>query len=116
MDITIEWIARNFNKFNRQYFNGQLPTPRFIVVDTRRMLGQCGAKNWRAVRPDFYIKMSNHFDRSEYQFQNTLIHEMIHLYFQSKRMWNVRHGREFQMVARSFDKYGWDIHTKSKVG
>lgn len=116
MDITIDWIARNFNKFNRQYFNSELPTPRFIVVDTRQMLGQCGAKNWRALRPDFYIKMSNHFDRSEYQFQNTLIHEMIHLYFQSKRMWNVRHGREFQMMARSFDKYGWDIHTKSKVG
>lgn len=111
MKVNRTWIENNFNKFNAEYFEGKLPIPTFQICNTYRMLGQCGAKNWKAEHPNFVIKISNYFDRTEKEFQNTLIHEMIHLHFQSNKDWKESHGKKFQAMARSFDKYGWNIHT-----
>lgn len=115
MKVTRTWIATNFDTFNKEYFNGKLPIPNFLLCNTYRMLGQCGAKNWRSAQPNFYIKISNYFERTEHEFKTTLLHEMIHLYFQSKADWKEGHGRKFQAMARTFDKYGYDIHTKSNL-
>lgn len=112
MILTTTWMANNFAQFNIKYFHAMLPTPRFIIVDSNAFFGQCGAKNWRAEHPDFYLKLSNHTERTEYQFQCTLLHEMIHLYWQSKGEWNVGHGDKFVEMALRFRRMGWDIHIK----
>ena len=114
MKLTTTWMAANFAKFNRKYFNAGLPTPRFIIVDSEVFLGQCGAKNWRSMNPDFYLKLSCHTERSEYQYQCTLLHEMIHLYWQSKGEWKVRHGDKFVEMALRFRKLGWNVSTGPK--
>lgn len=115
MILTIQFIEQTFKRFNVDYFNNELPMPKFQITNTHRMLGQCCAKNWRSPHPNFFIKISNHFDRRSHDFKNTILHEMIHLFFQSKGMWKVGHGKEFQQMARSFDKYGWNIQTKEKI-
>lgn len=114
MILTTTWMAKNFAQFNIKYFHAMLPTPRFIIVDSKAFFGQCGAKNWRAEHPDFYLKLSNHTERTEYQFQCTLLHEMIHLYWQSKGEWNVGHGDKFVEMALQFRKLGWDVSTGQK--
>lgn len=117
MNLTIDWIATTFAKFNCEYFNNELPTPRFLIVQSDKILGQCGAKHWRT-HPDFFIKLSNLNERTEYQYQCTLLHEMIHLYWQSKGEWNVHHGKKFVDMAMRFKRMGWDLpmpkNTKKK--
>lgn len=110
MELTTAWMSTNFVRFNRMYFNAGLPTPRFFIVDSKEFFGQCGAKNWRAKHPNFYLKLSIHTERTEYQYQCTLLHEMIHLYWQSKGEWNVGHGDKFVEMALLFRRLGWNIH------
>ena len=110
MTLTTAWMSENFARFNREYFNAGLPTPRFIIVDSTKFYGQCGAKNWRAEHPDFYLQLSIHKERTEYLYQCTLLHEMIHLYWQSKGEWDVGHGDKFVEMALLFRRLGWNIH------
>lgn len=109
MELTEEWIAYYFYIFNREYFGNELPTPRFLIIQSNKVRGQCTAKHWRSGCPDFYIKLNNRFEQTEYQYQCTLLHEMIHLYFQSRGEWNVGHGEKFREVAIRFRNIGWNI-------
>ena len=111
MKVNYTWIEKNFNEFNEKYFNGALPTPHFEVCNTKSFLGQASYKGRTSGNLSYKIKISNFYDRKEKEFQNTLIHEMIHLYFYDAKKYSVHHGKEFQSMARSFDKYGWDIRT-----
>lgn len=110
MELTTTWMSTNFARFNRKYFKAGLPTPRFVIVDSKEFFGQCGAKNWRAKHPNFYLKLSIHTERTEYQYQCTLLHEMIHLYWYSKGEWNVGHGDKFVEMALQFRRLGWNVH------
>lgn len=109
MELTTEWMAEKFAKFNTQYFNSELPTPKFAIINTWRENGSCGAKNWRTEHPNFTIRLSNHYERTEYQYQCTLLHEMIHLYWQSKGEWKVGHDEKFVEMAMRLREMGWDI-------
>lgn len=109
MELTTEWMADNFAKFNKEYFNSELPTPQFVIIDRLKVLGSCGAKNWRAEHPNFVIRLSNHYERSAYDYQCTLLHEMIHLHWQSKGEWSVKHGEKFVEMAMRIREMGWDI-------
>lgn len=109
MELTTEWMAENFAKFNTQYFNSELLIPKFAIINTWRKNGSCGAKNWRTEHPNFTIRLSNHFERTEYDYQCTLLHEMIHLYWQSKGEWEVGHGEKFVEMAMRLREMGWDI-------
>lgn len=114
--ITKMVIEGLFNKFNKEYFGERLPTPIIYINQSRKALGLCSYKlNKLNGTVTHTIKISNFYDRPMHDIEQTLIHEMIHLYFHSKGMYHVKHGREFQDMARTFDKYGYDIHTTSKV-
>lgn len=39
MNITIDWIATTFAKFNCEYFNDELPTPQFLIIQPEKILG-----------------------------------------------------------------------------
>lgn len=108
MQPSEQWMAANFHHLNDICFNGQLPTPQFLVVTSTKFNGQCGAKNWRAEHPNFFIKL-NQNPRTEWRLKNTLLHEMIHLYFQSQGMWDVRHGEQFQRMVMTMNRRGWDV-------
>lgn len=106
---------------NERFFNRNLPTPTFIVNHSNSYLGQCSWKpkttlNRRNTDQLCYaIRISNRHSRNEGDFLNTLLHEMIHLYFYSIGKLNVGHGEEFQEMGRSFDKYGFNIQTRGPI-
>lgn len=121
MFINKSWIQRNFILLNNRFFNGTLPTPKFIVNRSTQYLGLCSYECCtniltRRVTPVSYsITISNNHSRNEGDFLNTLLHEMIHLYFYSIGKLYVGHGWEFQQMGRRFDKYGFNIQTSNEI-
>lgn len=121
MYVNLNWIERNFAIMNDRFFNSCLPTPVFVVNHSDSYLGQCSYSYKRSIfgrhtGPISYaIRISNRYSRNEGDFLNTLLHEMIHLYFYSIGKLNVGHGKEFQEMGRSFDKYGFNIQTRSDL-
>ena len=121
MYVDINWIERNFALMNERFFGSRLPTPRFAIDNSCKHLGQCSYtckrnRFGRRVGPMHYtIRLSNYYSRPESNILNTLLHEMIHLHFYSIGKLNVGHGPEFQEMGRSFDKYGFNIQTRSDL-
>lgn len=115
MQIDILWLRRWFDTFNRQYFDGGLPTPRFHIGHSRTRLGTLSYKRkmtFRGMRLyDFALGMSNYYDQSEHQFQSVLLHEMIHLSIAAAGLKDTApHGVVFRGTMSRLNREGWNIH------
>lgn len=121
MRVTLNWMIENFYHLNQDYFDGALPMPKLCVDASEWRFGQCSMKGgeWKfgkwVKRPIYRISMSNNWDRPEGDSLNTLLHEMIHLYFYSQNRTDIGHGKEFMQMGRSFDKYGFNIQKRSSL-
>lgn len=112
------------DKFNAEYFDGKLNVPTFEIMRTKSVLGQC---TWKWNRNyltgektpyAFRIRISNMFDRSEVDYKNTILHEMIHLYIRQNNIkdTNKHHGRVFYAIAdRINNQGGWHIARTDSV-
>lgn len=120
MQITISWLRANFQTFNRRYFDGGLPEPRYHIGRSRTRLGSLSFKRkrtWRkVVNYDYTLGMSNYYDQNEHQFQSVLLHEMIHY---SIAYTGIRdsspHGIVFRGIMDRLNRDGWDIHVSSST-
>lgn len=113
MVLTIGFISENFHKFNKEYFNDELQTPSFEITRVKSYLGQYHWKySFDGDLIENVIRISNMFDRSETDYQNTIIHEMIHLYIRQNHIKDTRrhHGRVFNSIADRINRQGgWHI-------
>ena len=114
MQINTEWIAVNFDRFNKDYFGGRLTPPKFSVNNARTRLGSMAFKWKRSLLKresyEYVIRMSNYYDIHEVEFQNVLLHEMIHYYIAVNRFKDDSvHGTMFRSIAQRINKQGWDI-------
>ena len=111
MDITLDYIKSNFDKFNVKYFNGELITPKFRITRVKSYLGQLSWKHINGERTNYLISISVMFDRSDKDFCNTILHEMIHLYIRQNNIKDTRphHGMVFYQIADRINQYGWNI-------
>lgn len=115
MTIDIEWIAQHFELFNALYFEKVLPTPLFLVSKTKTKLGWFVHKKrftFRGFRSyDYKIGMSTHYQFSERQAQNILLHEMIHFYIAFKNIKDKSaHGPVFKHLMNKFNtEFGWEL-------
>lgn len=121
MQITTDWIAAQFGQFNQDYFGGKLVPPKFSVNNARTRLGSFSFKYQRSrllglpslgegQRVGFHIRLSNYYDVPEVEFQNVLLHEMIHYYIAVNRFKDdSTHGTMFRSIARRINKQGWHI-------
>lgn len=90
-----------FNEFNEKYFDNKLFMPNFKIKKSKSYFGKCfGRQN--------LIIMSNYLDRTEKDFQNTFIHEMIHLW-QWQILHEMNHGKSFKKKAAEINMDGWNI-------
>ena len=85
MKPTIDYIARKFQEFNTLMFGGKLKMPPIQLSRARTFVGQCAAKKRRTLLHgtqlfDFRLKFSICFDLPEREWEDTIIHEMIHYY------------------------------------
>ena len=105
-----------FTTFNEQYFDGGLPLPRLALSRSKTRLGSMSCKRvthlFRGTKfSDFTIRLSNYYDLSERDFQNVLLHEMIHYHIAYTGVKDSSpHGVVFRRMAEAFNrKYGWNI-------
>lgn len=109
--LTLQFIKENFHKYNNKYFEGTLKEPTFKITSTRRRLGCC---KWRTNYYNervFTIEISNFYKRSEKDYCQTLIHEMIHLYIRQNDIADngKHHGPVFYHWANKINRDGWTI-------
>ena len=110
MKPTQEYIERRFCEFNKQYFGGQLPMVPVRLTSARTYLGQLGFKRKRTLlggirNYDFVLRISIRTDLPEQKVEDTLLHEMIHLYIASKQLKDTSaHGRLFRQLMADLNR------------
>lgn len=115
MRPTQQYIERRFGEFNEQYFGGQLPTVPVRLTSARSYLGQLGFKRRRTLlgtrNSDFVLRISTRTDQPEQEIEDTLLHEMIHLYIASRQLKDTSaHGPLFrQLMADLNSRHGRHI-------
>ena len=114
-----ETLKAWFAQFNREYFNGQLPEPRLLLSKSRTRLGSMSyqrKRSWGRTRnSDYTIRISTYYDCGEREWQNVMLHEMIHLYIASKHLRDTSsHGKLFRQYMDYLNSnYGWNIRVST---
>lgn len=121
MQIDTATMARWFDEFNRLYFSDRLPVPRFATGRSRHALGTMVTKTDRRLlaitRKSYTIRLSNYYDMPEKEFQNVLLHEMIHLYIAAEGLKDTSsHGRLFRREMQRINAFGWNIRVSIRTG
>lgn len=120
MNLTVEILKEWFVRFNADYFDGTLPLPRLALSRARTRLGSISYKRrrrWLKTEVyDFCIRVSTYYACSERDYQNVLLHEMIHYYIAYHRLRDTSaHGRLFRkMMAELNIRYGWQISISAR--
>lgn len=120
MLVTIDWMKRNYEKFNNLYFDNKLPKINFKISRRKNTWGYASYQWYRDGRViPLDITLSNYYDSPENVKLNTLLHEMIHIYDytinphhfvkNNRRTRYDSHGFWFKNECRRLKKYGWDI-------
>ena len=116
MRPTQEYIECRFREFNEQCFGGQLPMVPVRLSSARTYLGQLGFKRKRTLlggikNYDFVLRISTHVDLPEQEVEDTLLHEMIHLYIASNQLKDTSsHGQLFRRLMTELNRrYGRHI-------
>lgn len=116
MEVTKEIIAERFEKYNDLYFNNELPTPRFGLLNTYMTCGYFSCKKIIGKRrlKSQQLDISVYYDWEENDLKNVIMHEMIHYYLAYKHIDNdLTHGDAFKEMANDFnEKYGMNICEK----
>lgn len=122
-----QWVTEKFRFYNAKYFNGKLPFPTFRVIPLpSRKLGEYfldgkynpfNHKIFSIRNKNGVLSISNKYSRSEKDWENTLIHEMIHMYIQRVMLYypSDAHGKEFQSLANRINQDGWNISEKNDI-
>lgn len=112
MELTVESIKLNFQRFNAEFFENKLPTPQFEIIRTTKMLGHCQMTRRTAFSQTTYkIGITKAFKLSSYSLKCVLLHEMIHLYLYVKYPTkNMKHNSFFMAKAKEIsEKSGFEI-------
>lgn len=121
--MTLPYAKARFDHYNALCFNGSLPEVPFVLTRAETFLGKMCFKTGRgfpgrSVPHDFHIRLSSAFDLPETEWDDVIVHEMIHLYIASNNFRDTSaHGRLFrEMMDRMNRKYGMHMavsHRKS---
>lgn len=108
--LTTTQLRTWFKEYNKKYFNNILNTPTFVISKTRRALGDFNPLNGNP-----RIRVSSYYQRDEKSYQQTLIHEMIHLWQWQTKTADRQHGYDFKRKAKEINRDGWDIKRTSTL-
>lgn len=116
MKITQHQAQARFRHFNKLCFNNSLPEVPINLTSATTFLGRmCYRKEHRPgcapVFRDFQVRLSTSFDLPENEWDDVIVHEMIHLYIASNNLRDTStHGRLFRQMMDDFNaRYGLHI-------
>lgn len=105
MELTVDYLLKKHAEFNKDYFDEQLSTPLIRIKTNRTYNGLYNMEGSISA-----ITISDYYKRTERDFCNTLLHEMIHQLIREKKIRDNRsHGKVFYKYARFINQYGWNI-------
>lgn len=111
MELTISFIRESFHKYNKKYFKGELIEPNFSIINTKTILGRFKCRKSVYGTKIYTIEISKYYLRNEKQYDNTIIHEMVHQYIKQKGIKdNSSHGYYFKSIAAEINRDGWEIY------
>jgi len=117
-NINLATISRWHITYNVKYFGGSLCTPKFEISHSTRSLGRfkCNYRVglWAKIAYNETIIISNYYNRSEREFQETMLHEMIHQW-QAETYGVADHGATFKRKAAEINRDGWAISRLSNI-
>lgn len=113
MRATLQFVSEKFAEFNRQMFGGKLPDILITISRACRTPGQF-VYQWRSYAMGcitlchLRISISGVLDFPERDWEDIIIHEMIHYYiFWSKQKDTSPHGKLFRRIMNGINsKYG----------
>lgn len=115
MKATIRFATEKFREFNRQMFDDRLPEVPILMSDAGRALGMLKYERKRDLLGrvrccNFRILISTRYDLPQEQIEDTLIHEMIHLFIAYNNLKDTStHGDRFKylmnMINRRFNRH-----------
>lgn len=116
MKPTVQFIEDKFSQFNAMMFGGQLTMPPILLSRARTFVGQCAAKKRRTLFRgtelfDFRLKFNVCFDLSEREWEDTIIHEMIHYHIGVNKLKDTSaHGKLFRQIMTTINqRYGRNL-------
>ncbi len=121
MTPDINFVTNSFNHFNALIFNNQLPIPAFFLTKARTFRGKLAyqrTRTWRGYHNhSFQLRISVSFDSPQREWEDVMIHEMIHLAIASEGIDDqTAHGPEFRKRMHDINrKYGRNITISSKT-
>ena len=121
MTLTTDILHTWFRQFNADYFGDELPVPRIALSKARTRLGTMSCRRVRKLLrwtyTDFTIRISTYYECSEREFQETLLHEMIHYYIAYKNISDTSsHGKVFRQIMQQLNnEHGWNITITSSM-
>jgi hypothetical protein len=126
MIITIPFIQEKFKKFNSDIFNGALPLVPFYLTNARTFAGKCTFHIKRDIlgREKFYnfaLRFSVRIDMPEREWEDVIIHEMIHYYIGFRHIKDTSsHGEVFRkLMGEINDRFHRNItisHRRNSAG
>lgn len=102
MTVTLAYLKEMFAAFNAECFGDELPVPVLKVGRARTMLGSLKYRKRRSLLghlrcSDFTLTVSSFYDLPQEELDDTILHEMIHLFIASRNMRDdAPHGRLFR--------------------
>lgn len=121
MVVTLPFVCQKFEAFNALIFEGKLPTPAFQLSRARTFLGKCLVRKPRfgLGKTVCTLRFSVSFDLPEREWEDIIIHEMIHLYIGVNGRWDTSaHGVLFKRYMNDINsRFGRHItvtHRMSK--
>ena len=103
-------MKQSFRRFNQEYFHGSLPTPGFKISRSSKNLGYF---RWigntladGTIEYTYFIACSKYYDRPMKDLENTMLHEMCHLwvFINYPNTTEPTHGPIWQSIAKRITK------------
>lgn len=108
MRYTLEFAQQCFDHFNREIFNGELPTPKFCLTNVRTYMGQMRRSTTRKLfskKTLYTMKLNVRYDQDQRQAEDIIIHEMIHQYLWVKKLKDCSaHGPIFRDAMQKINR------------
>ena len=115
MLVTVSWLEKYYNKFNRELWNGMLPNVELKVSRAKHDWG-CAYFIYdfpnNTIIPE-KITISNYYDSPENVKIQTLLHEMIHIADYTFHPEHFIHNHR-KVSARQYDAHGYWFNQEAK--
>jgi len=122
MIATLDFMTKAFEQFNKEFFKNILPLPTFELTKDSKCMGTCARYDRLHADGTPYYKYviccSTYFDCPQVELENTIIHEMCHLwvFITHPKTTESSHGPIWQSIANKVtnaSKYKYIISAKS---